>query len=479
VAPEHEVIRQTLDALRLRLRLARAACLAIRALLLALLLASALLLVKNLFPAAAPMIAAALLVGVTTAGALFGLMAPAPLERVARLADRALRLKERLTSALEHLDLPEPSDLARAQLADAAAHLRGLQPGRVFPLRLPPEARLLLPAGGLLLALLLLPPLPLRLATSVGEEAAGPKSTAEAEPSAEQPPIPKLATPTRPEERPRQRAEEQPKRGPLSPRDQPGDLAASFRDTKLGDRRPDFGSFIKQGDERLRMLARPESLPDLSRDATQSQHQVLIRRMQERLKAGGLQGLSWEEIERLLSELGRSQPGGGGDLADELREELKGQGGGDRTLSALSRALNRLRDRDEAARGKGRSLTGAPGGQDAPGKGEGGDGTGKEEGAQGGTRPGTGVSSQPVGEVTPRIAGEKQDANLSGDPREGQSESYDTNLSGPGTSNPSRMPYLNLLSRYRKMMEEALAKEPIPFNYREQVKDYFQSLEAR
>ena len=29
------------------------------------------------------------------------------------------------------------------------------------------------------------------------------------------------------------------------------------------------------------------------------------------------------------------------------------------------------------------------------------------------------------------------------------------------------------------MMEEALTKEPIPFNYREQVEEYFRSLENR
>jgi hypothetical protein len=36
-----------------------------------------------------------------------------------------------------------------------------------------------------------------------------------------------------------------------------------------------------------------------------------------------------------------------------------------------------------------------------------------------------------------------------------------------------------VLSQYRKMMEEALAKESIPLDYRTQVKEYFQALEER
>jgi hypothetical protein len=68
---------------------------------------------------------------------------------------------------------------------------------------------------------------------------------------------------------------------------------------------------------------------------------------------------------------------------------------------------------------------------------------------------------------------------LEGDMREGQMEAYNTNLSGAGGQNPSRLPYMDVFSQYQKMMEETLTKEPIPFNYREQVKEYFRSLEAR
>jgi hypothetical protein len=92
----------------------------------------------------------------------------------------------------------------------------------------------------------------------------------------------------------------------------------------MSQQRPDFGSFVKQGDDRLKLLARPEALPDLQRDFTQNPYQVMIRRMQEQLRAGSLQGLSWEQIERLMSELGQTEQrmGGGSDIADELMREL-------------------------------------------------------------------------------------------------------------------------------------------------------------
>jgi hypothetical protein len=250
----------------------------------------------------------------------------------------------------------------------------------------------------------------------------------------------------------------------------------------MSQQQPDFGSFVKQGDERLKMLARPDAIPDLRRDFTQSPYQVMIRRMQQQLKAGSLQGLSWEQIERLLSELGQTeQRMGGSGLADELMQEMEGQAGGstDKMMSALSRALSRLRDRDESARGKGKGLRDAPSRQRGAGDGQGeGDGA-RDDGAPGGSLPGTEKSLLTQGDATPRIGGDKQDSTLDGDPREGQMEAYDTNLSGLGAQTPSRLPYLDVFAQYRKMMEETLTKEPIPFSYREQVKEYFRALEPR
>jgi hypothetical protein len=44
-----------------------------------------------------------------------------------------------------------------------------------------------------------------------------------------------------------------------------GDLSAIFKDTSLANARPDFNSFMKKGDERLRMLEQTDRMPDYNR----------------------------------------------------------------------------------------------------------------------------------------------------------------------------------------------------------------------
>jgi hypothetical protein len=439
------------------------------------------LLVKGAFPTAAPWAVVGLVAGLTILGLLYGGLLRVPPGHAARLADHHLALKERMTSAAEHLAVTDAPEMARAQLAETAARVRSLRPQAAFPLRLGIEARLVGPLATLVLALALLPPIPLRLPQS--NDPPGPSAAEIAEESKERPLEQKLAKPALPKDVTPKTEKQDAARGPLSAHSQAGDQAAVFRDTKMSQQRPDFGSFVKQGDDRLKLLGQPEAIPDLRRDVTQSPYQVMIRRMQEQVKAGKLQGLSWEQIERLLSELGQTEQrvGGGSEIADELMREMEGQGGGsaDKMMSALSRALNRLRDRDEASRGKGKGLRDAPsrqaGAGDAKGDAEG----GRDGDGAGGTAPGTEKSLQTRGDATQRIGGEKQASTLDGDPRDGQTEAYDTNLSGLGAQVPSRLPYLDVFSQYKKLMEEALTKEPIPFSYREQVKEYFKALEPR
>jgi hypothetical protein len=439
------------------------------------------LLLKGAFPTAAPWAVAGLVAGLTTLGLLYGGLLRVRPGHTARLADHHLALKERMTSAVEHLAATEAPEMAQAQLAETAARVRSLRPQDAFPLRLGPEARLVGPLALLVLALALLPPIPLRLPQP--GDLSGPPPAEVAEEPQERPLDQKLAAPALPKDVTPKTEKSDATRGPLAAHSQAGDQAAVFRDTKMSQQRPDFGSFVKQGDDRLKLLGQPDAIPDLRRDVTQSPYQVMIRRMQEQVKAGKLQGLSWEQIERLLSELGQTEQrmGGGSEIADELMRDMEGQGGrsADKMMSALSRALNRLRDRDDAARGKGKGLRDAPsrqaGSGDAKGDAEG----GRDGDGAGGTAPGTEKSLQTRGDATQRIGGEKQDSTLDGDPRDGQTEAYDTNLSGLGAQVPSRLPYLDVFSQYKKLMEEALTKEPIPFSYREQVKEYFKALEPR
>lgn len=480
---DRELIRAALGRLARRLRWIRGVTAGLRFLTVGLALALVPLLVKGSLHGLAPWLGGGLVAGLATLGFLYGVSIRIKSGHVARLADLRLGLKERLACAEEHLSAGEVTDLIRAQLTETAARVRALRPGEAFPLRLGPEARLAGPLAALALALALLPPLPLRLPPEETEP--GREEAIMEEEARERPLEQKLAPPQLRKEAPPKTNRQDTQRGPLSPRNQPGDQAATFRDSQMSQQRPDFGSFVKQGDDRLKLLARPESLPDLQRDFTQSPYQVMIRNMRDQLKAGSLQGLTWEQVEQLLSQLGQTERRMGGDgITDEVMRELQdqGQGSADKMLSALSRALNRLRDREEAGRGKGKGLKDAPSRQDGSGQGKGeGDGQngGQENGPPGGSQPGNEKSLQTRGDPTQRIGGEKQDSTLEGDLREGRTEAYDTNLSGLGAQTPSRLPYLDVLSQYKKQMEEALTREPIPFSYREQVREYFKALEAR
>jgi hypothetical protein len=79
----------------------------------------------------------------------------------AQLADERAGLKERLSTAVELSALESRSEIAEAQIADAAEHADGLRAGEVLPWRAPRQARYLAFAGVLLLAALFVPDLPL------------------------------------------------------------------------------------------------------------------------------------------------------------------------------------------------------------------------------------------------------------------------------------------------------------------------------
>ncbi len=477
---DRELVRATLAALARRLRLVRACSVAARFLVIGLLLSLIPLLLKRFLPSALPT-ALALAGGLAALGFFYGVLRGLPRPRVARLADQRLRLQERLTSAEEHLGAPSGEDMLRAQLADAARRLRGIRPRQVFALVLPVEARWVPPLAALVVALALLPPLAIHLPTRAEKEKRPESVTTPEDP--EKPVEQKLAPPAPPRSLFPKGRERSAGQGPLAGRSQQGDLAAIFKDTKLSQQRPDFGSFVKQGDDRLKLLDRPESLPNLNQDFTQSQYQVMVNRMQSQLRQGKLNGLTWDQIQQLLSQMGQSQQPGSSGLPDDIAKGLNDQAGAstDKMLSALSRALNRLREKSEASQGKGKSLKEAPNSEQASGKGGEGDSEkgSQEDGGTGGSLPGTEKSLQTRGEPTPRIGGEKQDSTLEGETRQGKMEAYNTNLSGGGAQNPSQLPYMDVFSQYKKAMEETLTKEPIPFSYREQVKQYFQSLENR
>jgi hypothetical protein len=150
-----------------------------------------------------------------------------------------------------------------------------------------------------------------------------------------------------------------------------------------------------------------------------------------------------------------------------------------KALEAMERALEKMRAQEERERG-GKGLHGGRDRKDGQRGGSGRPGEDEPDFGEGmGSLPGKGTNPGWRGDPTERLGQNPFDIGVEGQMRKGRRESYDTNLLGKGAQNPSRMPSMSVVTQYRKMMEEALAKEAIPLDYRSQVRDYFQSLEER
>jgi hypothetical protein len=441
------------------------------------------LLLKGILGPVASAIAGGLITLGAAAGAAFGYLLSVPPREAARLVDRAFDLRDRTATALEWSGRSDRGPLVAVLVEDAAARLSGLDPSKAVPRRWPLEGKLV-PAPVLIaVALWLAPPIPIpsRVLPAFqpfpGEEreasdrdaAAGERLKAERD---------RL---TRLEIAERDAAARQGSRDPHKP----GDFSAVFKDTSLGVDRPDFNSFLKRGDERLRMLERVDRLPDLKGDFTQSRSKVIFQRM--KALSGGLRPdqFSPEKMREILEEMRRlGQKGGdwGGDTFEGM--DALNQGENDRAWKAMEKALNKMRaleDRDRS----GKNLRGGPEsdrrgsrGRERP---EAGDEFGERDLGEGemGSLPGKGANPIPKGDATARLRSSPFDTGVEGESRAGRRDGFDTNMLGRGATLPSTMRYLSLFGQYRKMMEEALAREQVPRDYQGHVKEYFQSLEER
>jgi hypothetical protein len=207
----------------------------------------------------------------------------------------------------------------------------------------------------------------------------------------------------------------------------------------------------------------------------------MVFRKSKELK-GGLRPdqISPQKLKELLQEmerLGRK----GGNWSQDAMEGMDALEGGqtDRAMEAMEKALNKMRSAEEAKRaGKNRR-----GGKDDRRAQRGGDGRGGPEdqdfGEGEGLMPGKGKSASPKGEASQRLRANPFDAGVEGDSRRGRKDGYDTNMTGRGGKMDSRMQYLGVIGQYRKMMEDTIAREQVPRDYHNQIKDYFQALDER
>jgi hypothetical protein len=441
----------------------------------------ALLLKGPIGPWALP-VAGALVAGGALAGALWALTRRTSVADAARLADRAWGLEDRVATALEWAARPDRSPLVAALVADAVARAAALEPRRVVRRIVPKEGRFLPAPLAVALVLALAPPVPMPsgglpdfLLGDDPEQAETRGGAAMLEERSRTPARDRVKPPSFEERDFAQRAG-------ASGGSTAGDLAAIFKDTALSGQRPDFNSFLKRGDERLRLLEQTDRLPDLQSDFTASQYKMMFRK--SRSLSAGLRPdqISPQKLRELLEEMERLGRKGGANWSGDAAEAMDAFEGGnqDKALEAMAKALDKMRAQEEAKRA-GRNLRGGRDGDRGRDR-RGGEGGGPEDqdfGEGEGLLPGKGRSGAPKGEATQRLRASPYDVGVEGETRRGRKDGYDTNMTGRGGPMASRLQYLGVIGQYRKMMEDAITRESVPRDYHAQIRDYFQALDER
>jgi hypothetical protein len=445
--------------------------------------AVALLLFRTLLGPWAIAAAVAVLTLGTVTGALFGFLKRVAPADAARIADRAFGLSDRLSTALEWADRAERTRLVDSLVADATARVEALQARQVIARILPREARLLPIPAVLAVVLALAPPVPLPTASLPDFSQATEKE--EARERGDGGLLEDKARPLAKDKVQKPVFEERDwnQKGATGAAATAGDLSAIFKDTSLANQRPDFNSFLKKGDERLKMLEQVDRIPDLQSDFTSSQYKMVFKKSKE-LKSGGLRDtVSPQKLKELLEEmerLGRKNQGGWGQDVSEGMEALEG-GQTDKAMEAMQKALDKMRAQDEARRG-GKNLRGGREADRRSGR-EGGRGEGGPEdqdfGEGEGSMPGKGKSGSPKGEASQRLRASPYDVGVEGETRKGKKDGFDTNMTGRAGKMNSRLSYMGVIGQYKKAMEDAISREQIPRDFHGQIRDYFQALDER
>jgi hypothetical protein len=446
--------------------------------------AVALLLFRQALGEWAMLAAASVFVVGALIGAGFGLARRVPVRDAARLADRGFGLDDRVATAIEWAQRPDRTPLVDALVADATARVERLPSHQIVARRWSKESRLVLVPIAVAVVLAVMPPVPLPSVhlpqiSIAREDDKDPERPAGAMQESSRA-LPKDAL-----KRPSFEERDFGQRAGSGGAATTGDLSAIFKDTSLGNQRPDFNSFLKKGDERLRMLEQVDRLPDLQSDFTSSQYKMVFRKSKQ-LRGGLSPDISPQKLKELLEEmqrLGRK----GGNWSSDTGEGLEALEGGepDRAMQAMEKALNKMRAMEEQQR-SGKNLRGGRetdrGGSRGRESGRDGQGGGPDEqdfGEGEGLMPGKGKSASPKGEASQRLRANPYDVGVEGESRRGRKDGYDTNMTGRGGQMPSRLQYLGVIGQYRKMMEDAITREAVPRDYHGQIKDYFQALDER
>ncbi|HLB15843.1 MAG TPA: hypothetical protein VJM14_12995 [Burkholderiales bacterium] len=474
-------IERLLRRVRVELRLRRAERGAWRGAFWGALAAVAALAMKGAIGALAVPLALALLGIGALAGALLGACRRVDTLDAARLADRALRLDDRVATSLEYAGASERSSLVGALLADTTARLEALPPRRMVARVVPREARALALPVLAAVVLAAAPPLPdpqtlipewfsaeakarrdqnLNLAMLQNRGTLGPEALRRDPPAN------------------RDAAEGAGRRPPATAAENP----ALFQDKALIKPSADFSSFVKRSDERLRVLGETDKLPDLRSDFASSKYRALLRKHEE--LAAGLRArqLSPKKLAELLSEmerLGRKiDEEFGSDAFDGYYDAME-RGQTDEALEAMENALSRLREQEGRGRDARRLRGGREPDQAARDDGERLEGAFDESGMEGeGVAPGLGRSTDAKGRPRARLRSTPYTSGVQGAQR-GRVPLYETQVPGSTSRADGQLPSVGVFGQYRRLMEDAIAREQVPRDYHEQIRDYFKSLNER
>jgi hypothetical protein len=423
----------------------------------------------------------------TLAGALWGGLKRTSTADAARLADRAWGLQDRVATVMEWANRPERTPLVESLVADTLARIERLEPRAAARRVVPRDGRFLPVPLAVAVLLALAPAIPVPSGRLPDFSAGAGEEQTEQRPGS-----------TMLDDRARPATKDRLKSPVFEEKDfaaraggtgaaMSGDLSAIFKDTSLSAQRPDFQSFLKKGDERLKLLEQADRLPDLQSDFTTSQYRMMFKK--SKALSGGLRPdqISPQKLKELLEEMERLGRKGGSTWQGDASEGMEALEGGqpDRAMEAMQRALDKMRAQEEASR-SGKNLKGgresSRGGNSRDKRGGGGEGSGPDDqdfGEGEGLLPGKGRSNSPKGEATQRLRGNPYDVGVEGESRRGRKEGYDTNLTGKAGQMGSRLQYLGVIGQYRKMMEDAIARESVPRDFHTQIKDYFQALDER
>jgi hypothetical protein len=229
------------------------------------------------------------------------------------------------------------------------------------------------------------------------------------------------------------------------------------------------------------VLGDTDKLPDLRSDFASSKYRALLRKRDE-LSAGlRARQLSPKKLAELLTEMERL----GRKIDEELGEDVFDgydaleRGQTDEALEAMENALGRLREQEGRGRDARRLRGGREPDQAARDDGEQLEGAFDDSGMEGeGLAPGRGRSSDAKGRPTARLRSTPYTSGVQGAQR-GRMPLYETQVPGSTGRADGQLPSVGVFGQYRRLMEDAIAREQVPRDYHEQIRDYFKSLNER